>query len=232
MQEVPLYNSLEDQTNSRKNTVTQIDPGRTPARVVEYVEIGEMETKNYAGELVQQAKAVLGLELCNKKHLQKDLSFKILRVFLDIKFNSKAKFVQLLNKIAEPDQATHFAQLFGKEVIIDISKREASGKTYYNIYDSGSWQVQPAMIPVDLTDPLCDEMKPLELPVSENPAPYRLFLMKDPTESQVNSLKGSWYEEYLPARLKEMYKAGTKFNSDVIHQMIGLSDLPEEIPGF
>lgn len=190
--------ATEDQTETPAGGEFEYTPpkeGRTVARFVEYIEIGNQPQKPFEGKPKPDAAEVfLGFELLNPARDlreieveggEKKLVADFIRIRLPKKLGEKARFKKLFNKMLYGrDGITHIAQMLGEAFLVGISHgKSADGKkTYVNLDKDGEWNVGAPRI----EDPLEGTVKNLN--VRENIRPLRIFLWNNATQDTWDSL--------------------------------------------
>ena len=187
---IPGFNqeTLESHVASEYKSDFTIQEGPTPGRFVEYVELGKFERKKYQSEEVERVRrSIIGFELCHDRHLV-GKSYKVLRLYVDIKINSRSKFNKLLMKLGDNKPVDNIIEHLGKMYILDLKNNTVGNKTYTNLWYDMEWHIKPAMVSADPADPFCTEKLPLEVKEAPEPAECRLFIFPDPTQEQYDSL--------------------------------------------
>lgn len=230
---------LSDQTVVQKYEAVVTPAGKTIARFVGYVEMGQ-RPQTYQGKPKPAAMlAYLFFELLGKNHqrtLEDGSTAPIIHMErVTIKTGEKANFRKLFMKMrADDSEITHIAQCLSRGYILDIkhSQSEDGSKTYANCRDAdGTWLVAPPRV----EDPLTGDVR--EVPIPEPRTPYKLLLWDQPSKEQWESIfidgsytktdaKGVETEVSRNWMQNDIRKNAVNFEGSALHDLlIGLGDL-------
>jgi hypothetical protein len=128
--------------------------GLVRLRLVRYLEIGKHIDKDMQGKEKIVDQVVLTWELSGPKHPPMDINGvktpMTMDIYMTLSLNEKANFFKLFKRLNYDGQATHFAQLLGKDflgTIVHVEKGEGADKrTYANLKDESGFTIRPPYI--------------------------------------------------------------------------------------
>lgn len=151
--------------------------GLTRLRFVGYIELGIHE-EEFKGDKKKREKVSLIFELSGPKHPATDYDGKkvphTITINESLSLNEKSNFYKLFKRMNYTGEATHIAQLLGKEFLGTIfhnTKGEGTdAKTYANLRDDSGYSIRPPFV----DDPDTGESRRIN--VDEPLTPIKCFL--------------------------------------------------------
>jgi hypothetical protein len=170
--------------------------GMTRLRFISYIEVG-VHMDGPQGKEKKKDLAILQFELSGPKHPPKVLDDgrkipHIIRIDLPVYLNEKANFYKLFKRMNHTGDATHIAQLLGREylgTVVHVTKGEGdSKKVYANLRDESGFTIRPPFV----EDPETGESR--RIAVDEAITPLTCFLWNYATKEMWDALyiDGKW----------------------------------------
>lgn len=192
-------NLIEDQSEKQVGFTRTVAPeGKSIARLVSYIELGDQKQPDYKGKPKDDAPvAVMTFELMGKNYLReievdgKKVTVPTLHTEREkISRNEKSRFWKLFQKLAGDKAGTeikHVSQCLGKAYIVEI-KHRTSGEgdkkqKWPNLYSpEDGWRISPPTI----VNPVDGEVTDVDVP--EASTELSLLLQEAPTKEQWDSI--------------------------------------------
>lgn len=151
--------------------------GLVRLRLISYIELG-VHVGEYNGKPKKNEKVVLQFELSGPKHPPMDFDGKkvphIVTITENQSLNEKANFYRMFQRLNHTKDATHFAQLLGREFLGTIVHKVVGEgndkKTYANLRDDSGYTIRPPYV----DDPETGESR--RIAVDEPLSPLKCFL--------------------------------------------------------